>query len=198
MAAGHGGQVLVSEATRALLGKGAELRDLGEHQLKDLAGPEQLYQLEIDGLPAEFPPLNTLDSRFTNLPTVPNAFVGRERELDRGRRAARPRRRAPADADRPRRHRQDPARPPARAEVADERFADGAAFVQLAPVRDPELVVPAIAQALDLRDQPGESALETLSEYLRDKELLLVLDNFEQVLARGAGCREPAARRRPA
>ena len=114
MAAGHGGQVLVSEATRALLGKGVELRDLGEHQLKDLAGPEQLYQLEIDGLPAEFPPLNTLDSRFTNLPTVPNAFVGRERELDRGRCAARPRRRAPADADRPWRHRQDPARPPAR------------------------------------------------------------------------------------
>jgi predicted ATPase len=182
MAAGHGGQVLVSEPTRALLGKGVELRDLGEHQLKDLAGPEQLYQLEIDGLPAEFPPLNTLDSRFTNLPTVPNAFVGRERELVvAGELLARDDVRlltliGPGGTGKTRLALQ-------LAWAADERFADGAAFVQLAPVRAPELVVPAIAQALDLRDQPGESALETLSEYLRDKELLLVLDNFEQVLA---------------
>jgi predicted ATPase/class 3 adenylate cyclase len=181
MAAGHGGQVLVSETTCALLGKGVELRDLGEHQLKDLAGPEQLYQLPIDGLPAEFPPLNTLDSRFTNLPTVPNAFVGRERELvEAGALLARDDVRlltliGPGGTGKTRLALQ-------LAWAADERFADGAAFVQLAPVRDPELVVPAIAQALDLRDQPGESALETLSEYLRDKELLLVLDNFEQVL----------------
>ena len=77
MAAGHGGQVLVSHATRSLLGE-VELRDLGEHELKDLAGPQRLYQLELDGLPDEFPPLNTLDNRFTSLPAVPNAFVGRE------------------------------------------------------------------------------------------------------------------------
>ena len=80
MAAGHGGQVLVSHATRSLLGD-VELRDLGEHLLKDLAGPQRLYQLELDGLPGEFPPLNTLENRFTSLPAVPNAFVGREREL---------------------------------------------------------------------------------------------------------------------
>jgi predicted ATPase len=67
--------------------------------------------------------------------------------------------------------------------TVEERFADGAAFVQLAPVRDAEFVVPAIAQALGLREQPGESALETLGEYLRDRAVLLVLDNFEQVLA---------------
>ena len=89
MAAGHGGQVLVSAATRALLGPTVELRDLGEHALKDLAGPQQLYQLELDGLPGEFPPLNTLDNRFTSLPSVPNAFVGRERELAEAARAAR-------------------------------------------------------------------------------------------------------------
>ena len=182
MAAGHGGQVLASEATRALLGKGVELRDLGEHQLKDMAGPEQLYQLEIDGLPAEFPPLNTLDSRFTNLPTVPNAFVGRERELvEAGALLARDDVRlltliGPGGTGKTRLALQ-------LAAAISERFTGGAAFVQLAPVRDPERVVPAIAQALDLRDQPGESALETLSEYLRDKEVLIVLDNFEQVLA---------------
>ena len=63
-----------------------------------------------------------------------------------------------------------------------DRFPGGAAFVLLTPVRDWELVVPTIAQTLGLREQPGESALETLGEYLRDKRLLLVLDNFEQVL----------------
>ena len=181
MAAGHGGQVLVSATTRALLGPTVELRDLGEHALIARVGPQQLYQHELDGLPSEVPPLNTLDNRFTSLPSVPNAFVGREREL--------------AEA----------AELLARDEVrlltligtggtgktrlalqlaanTLDRFPGGAAFVLLTPVREWELVVPTIAQTLGLRDQPGESALETLGEYLRDKRLLLVLDNFEQVL----------------
>ena len=181
MAAGHGGQVLVSEATRSLLGD-VELRDLGEHQLKDVAGPQRLYQLEIDGLPADFPPLNTLENRFASLPVVPNAFVGRERELAEAHELlARDDVRlltliGPGGTGKTRLALQ-------LAAEASERFSNGAAFVQLAPVRDPELVLPAIVQALGLREQPGESALETLDEYLRDKELLLVLDNLEQVLA---------------
>src|SRR5215218_10530542 len=81
MAAGHGGQVVVSEATRALLEDGTPLRDLGEHRLKDLSRPQRLYQLELDGLPGEFPPLKTLDNRPTNLPVQTSAFIGREREL---------------------------------------------------------------------------------------------------------------------
>jgi predicted ATPase/class 3 adenylate cyclase len=182
MSAGHGGQVLVSQVTRSLLGPGVELRDLGVHMLKDLAGPEQLYQLAIEGLPDEFPPLNTLDNRFTNLPTVPNAFVGRERELaETSELLARDDLRlltlvGPGGTGKTRLALQ-------LAGNLSERFPGGAAFIQLAHVRDPEIVVPAIAQAFGLRDQPGASALETLIEYLRDKELLLVLDNFEQVLA---------------
>jgi len=182
MAAGHGGQVVVSEATRSLLGTSVEVRDLGEHQLKDLAGPQQLYQLEIDGLPAEFPPLNTLDDRFTSLPSVPNTFVGRERELaEAAELLARDDVRlltllGPGGTGKTRLALQ-------LAENLRDRFPGGAAFVFLTPVRDPDLVVPAIAQALGLREQPGESALETLVEYLRGKQLLLVLDNFEQVLA---------------
>jgi predicted ATPase/class 3 adenylate cyclase len=182
MAAGHGGQVVVSAATRSLLGNGFELRDLGEHLLKDLAGPQQLYQLEIDGLPAEFPPLNSLGNRFTSLPSLPSTFVGRDREL------------AEASALLT----QDDVRlltllgpggtgkTRLALQLAGDlldRFPGGAAFVFLTPVRDPELVVPAIAQTLGLREQPGESALETLLEYLRERQLLLVLDNFEQVLA---------------
>ena len=182
MSAGHGGQVLVSQATRSLLGRGVELRDLGVHLLKDLAGPEQLYQLEVEGLPDEFPPLNTLDNRFTNLPTVPNAFVGRERELaETSDLLARNDVRlltlvGPGGTGKTRLALQV-------AGNLSERFPGGAAFVQLAHVRDPEIVLPAIAQTFGLRDQPGASALEMLVEYLRDKELLLVLDNFEQVLA---------------
>ena len=181
MAAGHGGQVLVSHATRSLLGD-VELRDLGEHLLKDLAGPQRLYQLELDGLPGEFPPLNTLENRFTSLPAVPNAFVGRERELAEaaallGRDDVRLLTLiGPGGTGKTRLALQ------VASGLVDE-LPGGAAFVSLTPVRDWELVMPAIAQALGLREQPDESALETLTEYLRDKRLLLVLDNFEQVLA---------------
>ena len=79
MAAGHGGQVLVSETTAALL-DGAPLRDLGLHRLKDMLQPISLYQLEIDGVPGEFPPLRSLHQ--TNLPVAAWPLLGRERELD--------------------------------------------------------------------------------------------------------------------
>ncbi len=181
MAAGHGGQVLVSESTRALLDERIALRDLGSHRLKDFSGAQRLFQLEIDGLPSHFPPLKSLE-RATNLPTPPNAFIGRTREL------------AEAQALLE--------RPGVRlltligaggtgktrlalqlaADVADQ-FLHGAFFVSLAPVRDWELVAPTIARTLNLRQQPGETVLETLTEYVRDRELLLLLDNVEQLLA---------------
>src|SRR5438876_10033836 len=82
MAAGHGGQVLLSEATRRLLHTRFELRDLGEHRLKDLLVPERLYQLTIPGLPDAFPRLRTLEGRATNLPAPVSDFIGREVELD--------------------------------------------------------------------------------------------------------------------
>lgn len=80
MAAGHGGQVLLSEATVRLL-DGVETVSLGEHRLKDLLHPEPLHQLRIEGLAQEFPPPRTLENRPTNLPTQPTPFLGREREL---------------------------------------------------------------------------------------------------------------------
>jgi predicted ATPase/class 3 adenylate cyclase len=181
MAAGHGGQVLLSESTRGLLDETVRLRDLGSHRLKDLSGPQRLFQLEIDGLPDEFPPLKTLH-RPTNLPTPPNAFVGRAREL----------------AETQELLERDDVRLltligtggtgktrvaiQLASDVAD-RFKDGTFFVSLAPVRDWELVVPTIARTLGLREQPGETVLETLTEYVSHRELLIVLDNFEQVLA---------------
>jgi predicted ATPase/class 3 adenylate cyclase len=182
MAAGHGGQVLLSESTRVLLGETVRLRDLGEHRLKDLSGPQRLFQLEVEGLPGEFPPLNSLDNRPTNLPAQPNAFIGRTRELaEAAKLLAREDVRlltltGPGGAGKTRLALQ------LAADVVD-RFPNGVFFVSLSPVRDWELVVPTVARTLGLREQPGETSLETLTEYLRDKRLLLVLDNFEQVLA---------------
>ena len=85
MSAGHGGQILISGATRELvrgtLPENTELKDLGEKRLKDLLRPEHLYQLDISGLPAVFPPLKTLDTFPNNLPVHLTSFIGRENEI---------------------------------------------------------------------------------------------------------------------
>ena len=182
MAAGHGGQVLVSESTRALLDARSQLRDLGEHRLKDFSEPQHLYQLQIEGLAVEFPPVKTLENRPTNLPPQPNTFIGRAVEIDRAQALlSREDERlltltGPGGTGKTRLALQ------VAADVI-EWFANGVFFVSLAPVRDPALVVLTIARTLALREQSGESIDETLSEYLRDKEMLLVLDNFEHLVA---------------
>jgi predicted ATPase/class 3 adenylate cyclase len=182
MAAGHGGQVLLSESTQALLDERVRLRDLGEHRLKDFSEPQRLYQLELDGVPSEFPPLNTLENRPTNLPALTSTFIGREHELAEVESLlVRPDVRlltitGPGGAGKTRLALQV-------AGDLHERFSSGVFFVSLAPIRDWELVVPAIARALGLREYPGETMLGTLTEYVRDRELLLVLDNLEQVVA---------------
>ena len=181
MGAAHGGQVVLTEQTRALLGDSAELRDLGEHVLKDLPAAERLYQLEIDGLPADFPPLQTEASRTTNLPLLPDVFVGRERELaEAAELLAREDARlltlvGPGGTGKTRLALQ-------LASTAVERFPGGVFFVALSQLRDWELVVPTIARTLGLHDQAGETALETVTRHVRDRQPLLVLDNFEHVL----------------
>jgi predicted ATPase/class 3 adenylate cyclase len=181
MAAGHGGQVLVSRSTRTLLGERFELLDLGEHRLKDLSASERLYQLVVEGLPAEFPPLATLGNRPTNLPASPNLFVGRTRELEElGALLGRDDVRlltltGPGGTGKTRLAYQ-------LARSALEEFANGVFFVRLAPVRDWELVAPTIAQTIGLRERAGESSHTALMEYLHDRQMLLVLDNLEQVV----------------
>ena len=181
MAAGHGGQVLVSQAARALLGDDFELLDLGVHRLKDLSGPERLYQMQIEGLRSAFPALKTLENRPNNLPAQPTALIGRDRQLRElstlvstedvrlvtltGPGGTGKTRLALALG----------------AQLIEE-FADGVFFVSLASVREAGLVEPAIAQALGVRERPGESVGETLRGYLGDRRMLLVIDNFEQVI----------------
>ena len=165
-AAGHGGQVLVSQSTRDL-SPDDTLRDLGEHRLKDLAAPERLYQFG-DG---DFPPLKTLYQ--TNLPIPATPFLGRERELQELQALiSRPDVRlltmsGPGGTGKTRLALQ------AAAEVA-ERFPDGLYWVPLASLRDASLVLDVAARAL--------GAADGLVERIADKSLLLLFDNFEHLI----------------
>ncbi|MBX5492985.1 MAG: adenylate/guanylate cyclase domain-containing protein [Chloroflexi bacterium] len=184
-AAGHGGQVLLSEATYAqvvhALPAGLSLRSLGRHRLKDLRHPEHIYQLVISGLPADFPALRTLERRRHNLPVQATTLIGREREIAAVRQ----------QLLRPEIHlltltgAGGTGKTRLALEVAAElldAFEDGVYFVPLAPIRDPPLVASTMAQALELREAPGLSPLDSVKGWLRDKQILLVLDNFEQLL----------------
>jgi predicted ATPase/class 3 adenylate cyclase len=181
MGAGHGGQVLLSQSTRNQLGADLPLLDLGEHRLKDLLQPEHLFQLLIDGLPSEFPALKTLGNRPTNLPAQPNRMIGREKELREISQLLRAddvrllTLTGPGGAGKTRLALQ------IGAELLDE-FRSGVFFVSLAPIGDEDLLVPTIAQALAIREISGEDLAATLSLYLNDKQMLLVLDNFEQIV----------------
>ena len=166
-AAAHGGQVVISQTTRDLVDSEAGLRDLGVHRLKDLTAPERLYQLG-DG---EFPPLRTLDA--TNLPVTASPLLGRETELEElvtllteGLRLVTVT--GPGGTGKTR----------LALQVAAElvgTFSDGVFWVPLAGLTDPELVLPEITRTLPARDD--------LLGYLRGKQLLLLLDNFEHLLA---------------
>ena len=164
-AAGHGGQVLVSQTTRDLLGNSSALRDLGDHRLKDLSAPQRLYQLGDD----VFPPLKALNEM--HLPQQPTSFVGRERELAEVVELVRSSRlvtlTGPGGSGKTRLALQ------AAADLAGE-FDDGAWFVPLAPVDDVDLMAPTIAQTLGVRDD--------LEAHLRGKRALLLLDNLEHLL----------------
>jgi predicted ATPase/class 3 adenylate cyclase len=183
-AAAHGGQVLLSDATRSIvaaaLPPGVSVRDLGEHRLKDIDRPEHLHQLVIEGLPADFPPVRALSTRFNLLPVELSSFVGRERELERARTLFADARlltlTGPGGTGKTRL-----AIELARS-VADD-FADGAAFVPLAAISDPALVSPTIRHTLGISEEPGRTPVETLAARLAGREVLLVLDNFEQVVA---------------
>jgi predicted ATPase/class 3 adenylate cyclase len=186
LSTGYGGQILLSQTvqqlTRGALPAGSELRDLGEHRLRDLLDPERVYQLVHPDLPAEFPPLKSLENRPNNLARQPTPFLGREREINDivglmqkedvqlltlvG----------PGGTGKTRLALQ------AAAELLDD-FPDGVYFVPLAPLSDPGLVLSTIAATLGIREEGGQSLADRLQNHLTTKQLLLVLDNFEHVAA---------------
>jgi predicted ATPase/class 3 adenylate cyclase len=182
-AAARGGQVLLSSATRLLaeraLPEGVHLRDLGEHRLKDLSRAERLHQLCIEGLPAEFPPPRTLGSWRDALPSQPTSFVGRDREvaetlaLLEGTRVLTLT--GPGGTGKTRLALRIAAE-------AAEGFRDGAVFVALAALEDPSLVAPTVAVAVGAQEEVGRPIVTSLAERLEGMDVLLVLDNYEQLL----------------
>ena len=184
-AAGHGGQILVSETARSLTGDqpAADLsyRDLGTHQLRDIPAPERIHQLVIPDLASDFPPLRTAWSAVqTNLPGQLTRFVGRTREvrdisdmLERERLVTLI---GPGGTGKTR-----VAIETARSLLG--QYVDGVWFVALDVVREPALVTPTIAAALGVGEEPGRPISVVLAQRVGVKQMLLVLDNFEQVVA---------------
>jgi predicted ATPase/class 3 adenylate cyclase len=184
MAAGHGGQVLLSASAAALaterLPAGAGLMDLGEHHLKDIGRPEHLFQLVHPDLPAEFPPLATAAHAGTALPHRVAALIGRREEIASitGRLADGSVRLLTLTGP------GGTGKTTLAIRVAAElapRFRDGVSFVDLASAGDTNAVLVAIARAVGLGEMIDRPLLEELVERLRPRRTLLVLDNLEQV-----------------
>ena len=186
LAASHAGQMLISDVTAQLAGSppaaNVQLRDFGERRLRDVPQSMRLYQLLAPNLPTDFPPLKTLDRRPNNLPAPPTSFIGRESDVA----AVATLLRSPAvrlvtlsgfgGSGKTRLSLE------VAADLLDE-YEHGVFFVPLAPISDPTMVISTIAHTLGLQEHGGEVVGETLKQYLRDKQMLLVLDNFEQVVA---------------
>jgi predicted ATPase/class 3 adenylate cyclase len=180
--AAGGGQVLLSGPTHALvegsLPEGVTVHDLGQHRLKDLEAPEHIYQLVIPDLPDEFPPIRSLDARPNNLPTQLTSFVGRDRLVEQAQDVLASTRlvtlTGPGGTGKTR----------LSIHLGQQllgTFEHGVFFVALASITDPALVGSTVAHTLGLAEEGTRPILETLKDHLRDRELLLLLDNFEQV-----------------
>jgi predicted ATPase/class 3 adenylate cyclase/tetratricopeptide (TPR) repeat protein len=196
--AGHGGQILVSDAVSGLLAHdlppGITLRDLGTHRLKDLKDPEHLFQIVHPDLPNDFPSLKTLDVHPHNLPRQLTSFIGRAKEMAEVRQLL-----ATASlvtltgiggAGKTRLALQ------LAAGVLQE-YVDGAWWVELAPLADPQLVPQTLVSTLNLRAQPGRPLIDTLVDHLQPRASLLVLDNCEHLLSACAQLADVLLRRCP-
>jgi predicted ATPase/class 3 adenylate cyclase/Tfp pilus assembly protein PilF len=185
LSAAHGGQVLLSAATHEMvrdqLPAGMNLAELGEHRLKDLFRPERVFQLVSPDLPSEFPPLRTLDAYRNNLPLQPTPLIGREKEvaevcdLIRGDETRLLTLTGPGGTGKTRLALQ------AAADLLDD-FPDGTFFVPLATLTEADLFLPALAETLGVKETGEQSLDESLKNYLSERRLLLLVDNFEQVL----------------
>lgn len=185
--AGHGGQILLSQVTtdqiRDHLPSPMALRDLGAHRLKDLQRSEHLFQLLHPDLLAAFPPLRSLEAFAHNLPRQLTSFIGREREMATVKQLLREvpllTLTGPGGCGKTRLALQ------VAADLVEE-FPDGVWLVELAALSDPNLVPQAVRSALGIREGHGQPLEATLTDYLRRRSLLLVLDNCEHLLTASA------------
>ena len=184
MSAAHGGQILVSHSTaelvRAELPAGISLRDMGEHRLKGVLNLERIWQLTAPDLTADFPPLLTLNSIPNNLPTQLTSFVGREKEIAEIKAMLTSARLVTLTGS------GGTGKTRLSIEIGAQElasFANGVWFIELAPLSDPAQIIPALAQAFGLQELPQKPLADTVTDYVREKKLLLILDNCEHLIA---------------
>ena len=198
MAVGHGGQIVCSQSTadlaRDALPEGVGLLDLGEHRMRDLSRAERVFQVNAPELTADFPPLASLDAFLGNLPLQTSSFVGREREIARTIDALRDSRAVTLTGV------GGVGKTRLALQVAAEvlpSFQFGAWLCELAPVRSTEGVLETVANVFDVAARSGQTLEQALVDFLRHKELLLVLDNCEHVLDEAAALVETTERSCP-
>ena len=183
MSVGHGGQILLSQITYDLVKDkpygGTELRDMGERRLKDIFKTEHIYQVVTPDLISEFPPLTTIEILNHNLPAQLTSFIGRERELDEARELLSSTRIltfiGPGGTGKTRLSLQ----------VAAEQFSefkDGVWLIELAPLVNSTYIISTIASTFKLREAQGIPLIDIVTNYLRGKQLLLILDNCEHLI----------------
>lgn len=181
--AGHGGQILLSRATssrvQATLRGGTKLKHLGEYRLKDLSQPEPLFQVIHPGLEAQFPDLRSLDALPNNLPTLPTSFVGRGADLEQLCQLIGEERMVTlvgvGGGGKTRLALQ------AAGESASN-FLDGVRLVELAEISDGSSVAQATGASLEIRESAGTGMVDTIIDSIRNKKVLLILDNCEHVI----------------
>lgn len=183
MSVAHGGQVLLSKTTADLLidlPAGVSLRDMGEHQLKGLRAPLRLYQLVAPNLPHEFPPIPSLNQFPNNLPVQLTSFIGREKEIKEIYNALDAARLVTMTGS------GGTGKTRLSIEVGMQllpNFSNGVWLIELAPLSDPTQIIAALAQAFGLQELPFNSLANLVMDYLRNKKLLLILDNCEHLIA---------------
>ncbi|MFZ6031333.1 MAG: tetratricopeptide repeat protein [Chloroflexota bacterium] len=182
LSAAHGGQILLSQGCEEMamaLPTGADLIALGRHRFKGIPHPEEVYQLAIPDLPADFPPLRSLEALVHNLPVQLTSFVGREKELAEARRLLETARlltlSGVGGTGKTRLAIQ-------MGHVLLDVFPDGVWLVELAPLADPALVPQAVIKALGVQEEPGRTPLATLADYVRSRHMLILLDNCEHLI----------------
>jgi predicted ATPase/class 3 adenylate cyclase len=182
-AAAHGAQVLLSQTTRDLLPETLDdltFRDLGDHRLKDLSGPQRLHQLCIEGLGVDFPPPRSLEGRVTNLPAQPTPLVGRDQELEAVRTLLLAEDTRMVTLTGPGGTGKTRVALQVAADAIDE-FPDGVYGVLLAPVMDPAVVPSELARVLGIEEVPTQPIVEALKAGLAGRRTLILFDNFEHV-----------------
>jgi len=183
MSVAHGGQVLLSHPTHELLQndlpEGNTFRNLGEHRLKDLRTPLRLFQLIVADLSQEFPPLNSLNAFPNNLPIQLTSFIGRDKEMAKIKALLSSARLVTLTGS------GGTGKSRLSVEIARGElpsFTNGTWLIELAPLADPSQIIPTVAQVFGLQEHPFGPLASLLMDYLRDKKILLILDNCEHLI----------------